>query len=105
MNEYYDTTAKKIVDFLIGFFGVIIFLVLMYGLAILISINYDIDQYLLMFFLLVDAIIPILVGIISFPMKRMYIGIGIFSSYLIPLLIGGACFIALIGLSSTGGFF
>lgn len=109
-TDYYTSAGRKVGDFCIGFFGV---WVLSYILSIILT--------LLFYFLslsnsgtgfafssmIVIAVIALLVAIIgiivAFKKGRRYIGIGIIVSAIIPLLLLGACWLILAGISGSFG--
>lgn len=101
-DVYTDNPGKAVKDFCLGFFGIWFAVFVFY-----MSFGF-ISNFLSFFrssFLLSSIVIYAILGIggiILFRAKgRRYIGIGILVSFLIPLLVFGACLILIAGL---GGF-
>jgi hypothetical protein len=105
-KDYYQSTASKATDFVIGFFGVwVVNALIGYGSYLMFarlinwSANYTLIYSLTTIFYLVILGLNIAVIILSFKRNRRYIGIGILcSAVLLPLLAFGACIVALSGL-------
>lgn len=104
MSDYYTTTGKKVGDFLIGFFGIwVISGFLSFFIAIINSIvfmnNYDIQGWIAGISFVISLILYIVAIVLAFHFKRHYIAIGIISSFVVPLLLVGACFAVFWGMS------
>jgi hypothetical protein len=97
MIDYYAEKSRKIIDFLIGFFGTLILGGL---LAWLISFIFR-GVYLPMLYLILLILLGIVIYIF-FKLNRRYIGIGAISAILIPLLAMGACTAILLGGNMLG---
>lgn len=112
-EDYYEgNLQRKLTDFCLGFFGVIIsgfifgFLGL-YFINFLSNSSNNISGILRPLGIIIDIVIfgsYIGLTIISFNKGRRYIGIGIISTIIIPFLIAGACFVIFIAISAGGGF-
>ncbi|MFH1408609.1 MAG: hypothetical protein ABIH34_01760 [Nanoarchaeota archaeon] len=99
MVDFYDTRKKKVVDFMKGLtLNVLIGMIL---LALLSTMSWT-SQILSTTWMevLASAIIPLALVILEiillirlFPQRR-YIAIGMLASFILPLLLVGACFIA-----------
>ncbi|KHO51459.1 MAG: hypothetical protein QT05_C0042G0014 [archaeon GW2011_AR13] len=83
MEDYYITANQKVIDFFKGFFGTWIFMSSYFLIIIYIELNAK--NKLLIFVLYLLLIIVFIV--MAFKKGRRYIGIGIPSSFLFPLLI------------------
>lgn len=93
-EEYYKERKDKVIDFIIGFFGIWGLYTLLSVLSglILLSLGTDAGIFIFSIPIFLLLIISIIAVIISFKKNRRYIGIGIMASYIIPLLLVGACF-------------
>jgi len=110
-EDYYTSTGRKVGDFCIGFFGTGIALQIISGvffLFVTFIFGNNPDQSLIYLTLLLSIIILLalyILGIvIAFKKGRRFIGIGIISTILVPLLLFGACIILFAGLSGGGMF-
>jgi hypothetical protein len=93
--DYYTNSVKrKVVDFLIGFFGIIAFNVLFFWSILSMQVFGTIFSIYLS--IIVIVIVLELVGIYFLILYRRYIGIGVLCSLLVlPLLLFGACIVML----------
>ena len=83
--DYYTVNPdRKVGDFCLGFFGMIVSSILLFMLGAS-SFFFGYLSYLLMFAVLILGIT------LPFTNGRRYIGIGVISSIIIPLLLFGAC--------------
>ncbi|HBG60929.1 MAG: hypothetical protein A2Y03_10695 [Omnitrophica WOR_2 bacterium GWF2_38_59] len=104
MSDYYTTTGKKVGDFLMGFFGVwVISGLLSFIIAIINSFifmnNYTIQGWIAGISFVITIILYIVAIVLAFHFKRHYIAIGTISSFVVPLLVVGACFAVFWGMS------
>lgn len=96
--SFYDSKKKKVIDFIYGFLGFWIALVLVWGLLFLllefVSGTTDLltDEFFSILIISLFSLLAICSTIFGFYKKRAFISIGIISAILIPLLIAGACF-------------
>lgn len=96
MEDYYIDNDKKIKDYYKGFLGVFAvfsltaFIIQFRGLFYFYSPLVE-DSSLLFIISLLELIVLIVIIVIAFKKNRRYIGIGMISALLIPLLIVGAC--------------
>lgn len=102
-DEYYTNSGRKVGDFCLGFFGIWI---VMIGISTILSwfsgLFGGFTSFVNIFYIpgLILDIVFVVFGItLSFRKGRRYIGIGIISSALVPLLVFGACLIVLSGLN------
>lgn len=90
--DYYTTTGKKVGDFILGFFGIIILNSIFATVLSFASLGWT------------SLLIPIVVFAFSlvlfFKIGRRFIAIGIISIALIPILLFGSCLLLL----GAGGF-
>lgn len=91
--DYYTTTGKKVGDFILGFFGIVI-LNLIFGTALSFA-NLGWAN------LLISIVVFVFLLVLFFKIGRRFIAIGIISIALIPILIFGSCLL-LLGAGSLG---
>ncbi|MDD5031657.1 MAG: hypothetical protein PHR36_01270 [Patescibacteria group bacterium] len=91
--NYYTTTGKKVGDFILGFFGIIILNSILWVVLypLLSSRNWGFVN------LFIYLIILILLMVLFFKIDRRFIAIGIISVALIPILVFGSCLFLLGG--------
>lgn len=91
--DYYTSIGKKIGDFLLGFFGVII----SYSFyTFVLNFSYY-SANMIWIILFISIVVLVVLPVTFFKMGRRFITIGIISTLLIPLLIFGSCFMIKIG--------
>jgi len=93
-NDYYTTTSRKVLDFIVGFFGIITVGIAWSFFGNLLSMIPGFGVFGSVYMLLIP-LFSIAAVVASFVLKRRYIAIGMISAMLIPLLVFGACIIAL----------
>jgi len=85
MSGYYVNRSRKIIDFLIGFFGLYTI-----SLLLMLIVTFIFYKNLAVSFI---AHIAVVIAVVYFSLKkrRYYILIGVAGSFVVPLLIFGAC--------------
>ena len=107
-RDYYSGSARrKIADFCLGFFGMLIISILvlvLFGrinsliIGLLGILNFSLGSILYQIFSLLILVVIILVCVKMFRIGRRYIGIGMLTYIIVvPLVLLGACFILLSG--------
>lgn len=99
-QDYYTEKGRKISDFFIGFFGIIIAGIVItsfFSLFLSFGTGYYNTDLLGFSTPILLLILGVVATVLSFAKGRRYIGIGIISSVLVPLLIFGACLLVIFG--------
>lgn len=81
--DYYTTSKKKVIDFILGFFGVII----INAIILTASLYAKIFQTGFLF----SIVISIIAVVLFFKNGRRFIAVGMISISLLPLLVFGSC--------------
>jgi predicted permease len=99
-NSYYTTTGRKVVDFLIGFFGLIIFGSILSTILLSTVWRQGLSGLNALFMPFIQLVygIPLAVYFFKFN-KRRYIGIGLIIALVVPLLFFGSCLLIISTLS------
>jgi hypothetical protein len=104
-SDFYTSTGKKVGDFVLGFFGIWVVIVIVSlifaGIRSLMNIRSGFGSIMFFVLPLILLILGLLLMGLFFKMGRRYIAIGILSSSVLPLLVYGACWVVIIG---AGGF-
>lgn len=91
MADYYDTPAKKVGDFFVGFLGnLMLGVIFFYVFSFLMQYFYNLFPILLGIVIVIE-ILPLM----YFFKTRRYIAIGMLSAIALPLLVFGFCTIML----------
>ncbi len=104
-KKIYEKKSEKIIDFLIGFFGV------PFSLSIVLVVVSKVCNYMKLNdgFILGIGLIVSLIGLgysIYLGKKRKFIGIGmLFTFIVVPLVLCGTCLLAISGASILGSLF
>lgn len=105
-HPYYDTTRKKVMDFLVGFVvvPVVVAVIIGLGTSLIMTMSQSVQSTV------VPVVLPLvyILGfglalfmlIYSFVKKRHFIGIGIVCSVVLPFLVVGGCILIFMGLGS-----
>jgi len=98
-EDYYgDDSSKKVGDFLLGFFGIwIVTYILFIIVASLSSVSIIASILYTPFSLILYIVLIVATLMIASSAGRRYIAIGFFASFLVPLLVFGACLILFSG--------
>ena len=93
MEEYYINSGRKVVDFIIGFFGIwvvnAVLSAILQGISTLAGGYFDAVMVVVSILLFIAEIIFLVFYVRR---KRRYIFIGAITALVIPLLLVGACF-------------
>ena len=105
MNEnqqadfYANNPGKAVSDFCLGFFGIwIVLFVFNFAIGLLSNVFSIFYGGFFVFSILIYMVLGVSAVVVARSTGRRYIGIGILSSFLIPVLIFGACMVVLGGL-------
>jgi hypothetical protein len=101
--DYYTSSGKKVGDFFIGFLGIWA-INFVFGSLLSLSSSFFSEIYSSFSFFGISAwfiglAVDIVLVILAFKYGRRFIAIGILATFLIPLLILGACFLVFLGSS------
>jgi hypothetical protein len=91
--DYYTTTGKKVGDFILGFFGIII-LNFIFGAVLYPLFSLANSGWANLF---ISIVALVLFSVLFFKIGRRFIAVGIISMALIPILIFGSCLLLLGG--------
>jgi len=102
-DYYWNAEGRRIADFCLGLFGSYILVVAMFifstGLFSVMEFSIAFVQLMEILMTIIPLIFLIAMIVLSFSKGRRYIGIGIISSVVLPLLLFGACLIVIGGMS------
>lgn len=94
-ENYYTSTGKKVGDFFLGFFGVLILnfiLAFIFGFLFIFANLYWMNLF-------ISIAISLALIFLFFKKNRRFIAIGIIAMMLIPILVFGSCLVLLGGMS------
>jgi len=102
MENYYTNTKRKVLDFIIGFFGILLIMGIFLGILsfignLLEGISFSLGLPL------IHLIIGLLLIILFFKIGRRYIAIGIIWSTILSTLLYGIFWIVIIVAMKSGG--
>ena len=104
--DFYTSTGKKVGDFVLGFFGIWVVIVIVSlifaGIQNIVNIRSGFGNIMFFVLPLILLILGLLFMALFFKIGRRYLAIGILSSAILPLLVYGACWVVIIG---AGGFY